>query len=123
MTRENKRVEYYGDIRMSVYRLEHLIDKRVKIVQSLPVIVKQIILFWFASCRRAIIQAYPRVFQPQDEYAIAGEVVGNDYSYGDMLLALAGGIHHLDQVSERPYGDGLVYLSYLEYGRNNPIKK
>lgn len=117
MTRENKRVDYYGDIRMPIYRLEHLIDKRVKMVQGLPIIIKQIILFWFASCRRAIIQAYPRVFQPQDEYAIAGEMVGNDYSYGGMLLALAGGIHHLDQVSERPYEDGLVYLSYLEDSR------
>ena len=117
MTRENKRTDYYGDIRQPLYRLEHLLDKRIKLVKELPTIVKQVLLFWFASCRRAIIDAYPNVFQPKTEMAIAGERVGNDYSYGGMLLALAGGIHNLDQVSVRPFQDGLVYLSYLEDGR------
>lgn len=110
-TRENRRTDYYGDIRMPLYRLEHMVEKRKGLVKTLPEIVKKIIIFWFGSCRHQIIRQYENVFQPAREGV---RRVGNDYGWGGMLLALSDGIANLDKISTRPYQDGLIYLSSLE---------
>ena len=120
-TKINKRAKYHGDKRQALYQHEHLIPKRAIIMRSLPREVKQLLLFWFASCRHQIIISFPNVFK-----APQGERVGNDYGWGGVLLSLAGGIVHLDKVAQRPYPDALVYLSYLEdqrKGRERKIKK
>ena len=117
MTQENRRTAYYGDIRMPLYRLEHMIEKRQELTKTLPAIVKRIILFWFASCRKQIIQEYENIFQSNKDKP--GRHVGNDYGWGGILLGLAGGLADLDQIANRPYQDGLVNLSYLEDQRKS----
>lgn len=110
-TKENQRTGYYGDIRMPLHKLEHMVDKRVQLVETLPDIVKRIIIFWFASCRQQIIRDYENIFKATDNNK---RHVGNDYGWGGILLALSDGIANIDQVANRPYQDGLIYLSYLE---------
>jgi len=110
-TKANERAGYHNDIRQPLYRLEHLVEKRLKLVATLPQLTRQLILFWFASCRQQIINKYPNIFEPENT---ATERVGNDYGWGGLILSLADGIVNLDQVSERPYQDAFVYLSYLE---------
>jgi len=111
-TRKNKQSGYQGDRRLPLYLHETMVQKRAKRMASLPEATKQLILFWFASCRQNIINSFPNIFTtPDDQY---GDRVGNDYSWGGMLLSLAGGIVHLEQVSREPYQNGLIYLSYLE---------
>ncbi|PHN06944.1 hypothetical protein [Flavilitoribacter nigricans] len=110
-TKENQRTGYYGDIRMPLYKLDHMVAKRQEITATLPAIVKRIIIFWFASCRQQIIQGYENIFKKPDD---SRRHVGNDYGWGGILLGLSDGIANMDQVANRPYADGLIYLSYLE---------
>lgn len=111
ITRENKATGFYGDIRMPIYKLDHMVEKRAEITATLPDIVKKIIIFWFASCRQQIIRSYENIFKESDPNR---RHVGNDYGWGGILLALSDGIANMDAVANRPYTDGLIYLSYLE---------
>ena len=114
-TPENKRSGYQGDRRLPIYQHEAMVKKRLPRVAVLPADVKKLLLFWFASCRQQIVASFPNLFEPRGgEMEIGGEKVGNDYGWGGMLLALAGGIVHLEEVSLQPYQNGLIYLSYLE---------
>ena len=88
--------------------------KRTERIKTLPVDTKKLILFWFASCRQQIIASYQNIFRHSSKMEIKGEKVGNDYGWSGMLLSLANGIVHLEQVSKQPFHDGLIYLSYLE---------
>lgn len=110
-TKENQRAGYHNDIRMPLYRLEHMVKKRTEMMSTLPEITRQIIIFWFASCRQKIIKSYPNIFESKNEEV---KRVGNDYGWGGLLISLADGIVNMDKVSERPYQDAFVYLSYLE---------
>jgi hypothetical protein len=113
-TPENRRSGFQGDRRLPIYKHESMVKKRLPRLKVLPLDVKKLLLFWFASCREGIIQSYPNIFNKPGEMEIGGERVGNDYGWGGMLLALADGIVHLEQVSLQPYQNGLIYLSYLE---------
>jgi hypothetical protein len=113
-TPENRRSGYQGDRRLPIYKHESMTKKRLRRIKVLPLDVKRLLMFWFASCREGIIQSYPNIFNKPGEMEIGGERVGNDYGWGGMLLALADGIVHLEQVSLQPYQNGLIYLSYLE---------
>lgn len=112
-TKANKASGYEGDRRLPLYKHETMVKKRAARMASLPPTTRHLIVFWFASCRQQIISSFPNIFSASaaEQY---GERVGNDYSWAGMLLALAGGIVHLEQVSQEPYQNGLVYLSYLE---------
>lgn len=112
-TRANKQSGYEGDRRLPLYKHEAMVKKRAARMATLPAATRHLIVFWFASCRQAIIEAFPNIFSEANAEKY-GERVGNDYSWAGMLLALAGGIVHLAQVSQEPYQNGLVYLSYLE---------
>lgn len=113
-TQHNRQSGYEGDRRLPIYKHESMVPKRQARIASLPKETKQLILFWFASCRQSIIDSFPNIFDAPKEMEIAGERMGNDYGWGGMLLALAGGIVHLAQVNQEPYENGLIYLSYLE---------
>jgi len=110
-TPENRRSGYEGDHRLPLLKHEAMIPKRMKKIAGLPKEVKQLLLFWFASCRMKIIEAYPNIFKAPPA---AGERVGNDYSWGGVLLSLAGGLVHLDAVAQHTYSNAFTYLSYLE---------
>jgi len=106
---KNKRSAYQGDIRQPLMDHEGMIKKRIKNVETLPTAVKQLILFWFASCRQKIIDSYPNVFVESK-----GEKGGNQYGWGGVLLELAGGLVHLKQVGNQSHSNALAYLSYME---------
>lgn len=108
VTPENKRSAYQGDRRLPYLHHEATVAMREKHIATLPLQVRHLLLFWFASCRQAIVDSYPNVFtgQPQSD--------GNQYGWGGVLLSLAGGIVHLDAVAQQPHSNALAYLSYLE---------
>lgn len=110
-TKENTRSDYQGDRRLPLLHHEATIRKRKDKLGKLNDQVKQLILFWFASCRQSIISQYPNIFKdPQAR----GEKIGNDYAWGGVLLQLADGIVHLDEVAMQPYQNALTYMSMLE---------
>jgi hypothetical protein len=112
-TDENKASGYKGDIRLPYIDHEATAASRVKRIATLPPIVKKVLIFWFASCRFQIIQAYPNIFK-STESDIPGEKVGNDYGWSGVLFQLAGNIKDIAQVSNQNYSNVLTYLSYLE---------
>lgn len=112
-TPHHRRSNYEGDRRLPLLKHESTIPARAQRMATLPKPVQRLLVFWFASCRRQILSSFPNLFSqaPADQ---AGERVGNDYGWGGLLLSLAGGLVHLDEVSQQPYATALTYLSYLE---------
>ena len=74
---------------------------------TLPREVKQIMVFWFASCRQQIIEQYPDLFNAP------GSGSPSKYGWAATLMAMAGNITQLDTVSAQPAEDALTYLDYL----------
>jgi hypothetical protein len=105
-TRENKEKAYGGDQRQPYMGYEALVPKRKRWMATLPERTKQLMVFWFASCRQTIINQYPDLFNAQN-----GE--GSKYGWGSVLMAMADGIQYLDAVSVQPASDALTYLDYL----------
>lgn len=107
----NKLSAYQGDRRRPYLNHEDAVEFRVKKIQHLPEQIKQLIMFWFASCRQQIINSYPNVFQP----STGGKIGGNQYGWGGTLLALANkDLSKLDQVSQQNHHNALTLLSLLE---------
>ena len=101
---------YHGDRRLALLHHESTIDVRAQLCAQLPRNVKQLIVFWFASCRHQIIKGYANIFQEPD----STENAGNDYGWATLLLELSGGLPNLKVVGNQLYSTGLTYLSYLE---------
>lgn len=92
-----------GDRRQPLRGAEKRLEERTKLAASLPLLVRRVIIFWFASCHAEIMAQYPRVFRPAE-----GESGGN---WGELLLAVAGGPAHLETVSDQHYSNALTWLS------------
>lgn len=110
-TAENRARAYEGDRRIPYQGYEATVTGRIQRVKDLPAITKQLILFWFASCRHAIIAAYPNLFDTTGNKA---EKVGNDYGWGGLLISLAGGLADLNTIGQQSWQNAFTYLSYLE---------
>lgn len=106
VTRENRQSGYRGDRRQPYLHHEAMVPKRARYMATLPMATKQLLVFWFASCRQSIIQQYPDLFT-------GGETNPTKYGWGAVLMAMAGGLQYLDTVSEQPATDALTYLDYL----------
>lgn len=107
-TKKNIRSNYQGDIRLPYLNHETTVERRAKHMKQLPKPVKNLIIFWFASCRQHIVNTYDKVFTTEDKNT------GPDYGWGGVLLSLADGLVHLDTIAKQPYANALTYLSYLE---------
>lgn len=110
-TPENIRSAYQGDRRLPLQHHEATIERREPHMATLPKPVRQLLLFWFACCREAIVNSYPAVFTRSGG---DGEKTGRSYGWGGVLLSLAGGLVHLDAVAAQPHQNAFAYLSYLE---------
>lgn len=100
---------WFGDRRMPLRKYEKKIEERVKLVSTMPMLTRRLIVFWFASCRQAIIAQYGKVFRRDD-----AESRALGYGWGGVLLAMAGGPAGLDAIADQHYGNGLTWLSMKE---------
>jgi hypothetical protein len=107
-TRKETASAWAGDRRQPLRGYESKVDDRKAMIATLPALVQQIVVFWFASCRQHIIQKYPKVFRQGKE----GEDVG--YGWSGVLMSLAGGVANLDQVSDQHHSNALIWLSMKE---------
>ena len=108
-TPQNKEAGYFGDIRQPLLKREHLIARRIPLMKQLPTPVKQLLLFWIASCRQQLIQNFPLVF--------SGKGDASDFGFGALIMSLAGELTKVDQVASTNAEEALVYLSFLEEQR------
>jgi hypothetical protein len=112
-TQYNIDSDYEGDIRLPYNRHERTVAQRAPYIKMLPELTKQLLLFWFASCRQKIIGDYPNLFTPPEDEP-EGERVGNDYGWGGIIMALADNVTQIDQVAEKPFHNVFTYLSFLD---------
>lgn len=110
-TPENLQAEYHGDIRVPLYRSEHLVAVRAREWRRAPHIVKQALWFWFSSCRQAIVQ--------NPSFAILFESTGgkeDPYGWAGTLLHLAGNqVMNMDRLADVPYDSALLQLAREKY--------
>lgn len=98
-----------GDRRQALRGYEAKVAERVALVKTLPKVVQRVLLFWFASCRQQIVDAYPKVFRRDGD----GGRMGVNYGWGGVLLTVAekGPMGTLGEVSDQHYSNVLTYLS------------
>jgi len=113
-TQSNVNSDYEGDRRLPLQRHERTVAHRAAQMATLPPLAKQIILFWFASCRQHIISQYQNLFRSPEDDDTPGERVGNDYAWGGLIMSMANDITQIDGVAAQPYRNAFVYLSFLE---------
>ena len=110
-TRENKRMGYQGDRRLPLLHHEAMVNKRKKHMASLPQSTKQLLTFWFASCRQQIIESYDSLFS-----APSGKEA-HTFGWGGVLMALAGSLQEVDAIAVQSADNALTYLQFLEVQR------
>lgn len=116
----NRLAAFQGDRRLPLLNYEAAVDRRIKPISMLPKSVKQLILFWFASCRQKIINSYPLIFRLPE----GGASSKNNYGWAGTLFALSKDFDKVDVVSQQNANTALLYLSYLEDQRKlQEIKK
>lgn len=111
-TLENKSMAYAGDRRLPYRNYEGTVPSRAKHWATMHPTVLHILAFWALSCREAIIKMYPRVFKVPGEEPQRERV--NDYSWGGVILSLAGGVANIDIVADQNFHNCFTYLSMLE---------
>lgn len=118
-TKKNKRSGFQGDRRLPLLHHESTIPKRQVLMASLHPTIKAMILFWFASCRQAIIES------EQFQHLFSDEPQTDDpgFGWGGLLLGLAGGLINLEDVAKQPYANAFTYLSYLEHQQEQAEQK
>ena len=110
-TKANQLSNFQGDRRLPYLNHESTVERRMEKIKFLPEEVKQLLLFWFASCRQTIINSYRNVFQT----STAENLGGNQYGWGGTLLALADkDLSKLDSISKQNAHNALTLLSLLE---------
>ena len=107
-TKENTDTNYEGDRRMKLRGYEAKAEERALLMQGINPDVKRVILFWFASCRQMIIDRYPSVFARRSKM---NESDNAQYGWAGVLMGLAGGVAHLDAVSDQHHSNALTWLS------------
>lgn len=107
-SKENTDTNYGGDRRMKLRGYEAKAEERALQMKEINPDVKRVILFWFASCRQAIIERYPSVFSRRSKMQDGD---GSQYGWAGVLMGLAGGVAHLDAVSDQHHSNALTWLS------------
>jgi hypothetical protein len=112
-TPDNVANAYHGDRRLPY--VEASVEGRKQYLRRLPPVVRGLLLFWLSSCRESIIQQFPNLFsKPANRADGQFERVGNDYGWAAVIMSLAGNLADTDIVAAKPWGDALVYMSFLE---------
>ena len=113
-TQEERDSAWHGDRRQPLRRYEDKVAERAKLVATMPMLTRRLIVFWFAGCREKIARAYPKVFKRSGE-----DAGGANYGWGGLLLRLAetGTFGGLDSTADQHYSNALTYLSMKEDDR------
>lgn len=112
-TPEQLEYEWYGDRRQPFN--EHNLEARAKLIgPQLHPMAKNLILFWFLSCRLAIIQRWPVVFKERPKETNPDTP---DFGYWGVFRAITGDPLRVDELAKKPHQDFLTELAWLENER------
>lgn len=106
-TKDERDSAWHGDRRQPLRNYEGKVEERANLAATMPALTRRFMVFWFASCREAIAEQYPRVFKKGGK----GEGGGSDW--GKLLLSLAetGTFGSLSETSDQHYSNALAYMS------------
>lgn len=107
LTKKEKDSNWQGDRRMPLRGYEAKIIERSKMMKTLDPMCRRVIMFWFTSCRHAIVSAHPKVFKA----SLSDNQKEIGYGWGGVLLSIAGGPAHLNEVADQHYSNALTWLS------------
>lgn len=108
------------DQRQPYIKFEHLVAKRIQWLWHIDDIVKDIVSFWAACVHRSYTDKFENLFEKAKEIA-EEEKVGNDYSWGGLILSLSGDITKIVEVQSQQADDAFVFMSFLEDARQREI--
>lgn len=110
LTAHEKETAWGGDRRQKFRGYEAKMPERAALMATLPALTRRVLLFWFASCRQSIVDAYPKVFRRTGGQ---GGRAGSNYGWGGVLLSVAevGSLGPLNDVADAPYANVLTLLS------------
>jgi len=108
-TPENLDQNWYGDRRQPFN--EHTVAVRQHQVATIPAPAKNIILFWFLSCRMAIITRFSDIFQSSRPDEIPG---GKDFGWWAIFRQLSGNLKDTEAFAHMNHLDLLTELDFLK---------
>lgn len=107
ITRDNEAMAFEGDKRLPYRRYEATVPDRARMMAKLAPLVRRVMVFWFASCRLAIVDAFPDVFRSTGKSSSSK----TDFGWGATLLAVAGGPVGLETVADQNHANALTWLA------------
>lgn len=110
-TEEQLEENWHGD-RRQPYN-EATVGSRQQQIAKLPPMVKNIIFFWFLSCRLHIIAQFPAIFKEAD----GRERQGADYGWWGIFRQVSGNLINTEAIAKLNFRDVLTELDFLETER------
>lgn len=110
-TEEQLEENWYGDRRQPFN--EHSVGIRQAQIAKLPGMVKNIIFFWFLSCRMSIVERYPGIFREAD----GQERSGPDYGWWGVFRQVGGSVLDAERIAHLNHAELLTELSFLDAQR------
>ena len=103
---------YYGDRRTPLNL--HTVEIRSRQLKSvLHPMARNLLLFWFLSCRMAIVRRWPVIFRSADDH----QKEKDEFGWWGVYRAITGDVLKVDDLASKPYTDLFVELVYLESER------
>lgn len=108
-TPDQVEANWYGDRRQPFH--EHNVEARAnQIGDAVPPMAKNLMLFWFLSCRMAIIEQWPVVFKKAD--AVREEKP--DFGWWGVYMAIIDDPLRIDDFARKPYSDLFTTIAWYE---------
>lgn len=108
-TPEQLEANWYGDRRQPFH--EHNVEARAnQIAKAVPPMAKNLILFWFLSCRMKMIADWPVVFKAADQVKREGP----DFKWWGVYMAILDDPTKIDDFARKPYTDLFTTISWYD---------
>ena len=112
VTPEGRISNYGGDRRLPLHDHETTVPARARHMAQLPLAVRGLLLFWFASCRMQIIRDNPVLFKSDKPSSGSAS-----FGWGGLMLSLADGLVNLEPISKQSWANAFTYMAFLETRR------
>jgi len=108
-TPEQVEANWYGDRRQPFH--EHNVEVRAnQIAAAVPPMAKNVMLFWFLSCRMKIIKDWDVVFKAAD----AVKRDGPDFKWWGVYMAILEDPTKIDDFAKKPYTDLFTTIAWYD---------
>lgn len=111
-TKENLLEQFCGDRRLPYN--EASVELRAEAIASLPMSIRNLLMFFIMSCRLHIVKSYPGIFKSADQKR---QQSGADFGWWGVFRAIAGDLQRIETLASLNYKNLLAELVWLEEQR------